>query len=191
MTAPPIPQRLAALPQSGGLAVPYISMPKPGTPGAFLLGEMHGAKAGECIVNYLCQIDGKPLGPKPWLFLGTQRAIDDGFSAEPALHPECAAYSARACPMLNGSMATYAKRERTHDGEPCSEAGCDCGGWVTAPQSGRAGEPAEPWFQIWVRGHAIGIREPGPLTVGNVTGAVFKNQIIKTRPIHRNATTPA
>lgn len=178
--APPIPQRLASRPLSGGLVVPYISMPRPGHPGAFILGETHGAKQGDCIVNYLCQIDGRPLGSPPYLFLGTQSAIDEGFSAEPALHPECAAYSVAACPMVNGSMPTYAKRERSHDGEPCGDPGCDCGGWTSTPGD-KAGAPAEPWFRIWVFGYAIGVREPGPLTVGNVNGAVFGGQIIKTR----------
>lgn len=182
MSAPPIPQRLARRPTLGGLVVPYVAL----TIGDRIhFGQTRGMKAARCIIDGLCQVDGKPLGAAPFLFLGTQSAIDEGFSSEAPLHPECAAYSAKACPMLNGAMRHYAKHDRSHTGEPCGDPGCDCGGWVSDPAD-KAGAPSEPWFQIWVSGYQLGVTDDTkPLTLETFNGAVFKGQIIKTRPIRR------
>lgn len=183
MKVPPIPQRLARRPTRGGLVVPWISLQ---IGDRDYLGEVHNAKRVRSLVDGLCQIDGQPLGDGPYLFLGTQSAIDEGFSSEPPMHRECGAYSIRACPMVNGSMATWAKNKPAHDGKPCNEPGCDCGGWVTDKgQVDRAGNPAEPWFQIWVTGWDIAVKAEGPVTVENVNGALFRGRIVKTRPIAR------
>lgn len=180
MSVPPIPQRLARRPTRGGLVVPWISLQ---IGDRAHLGEVHNIKRVRCLVDGLCQIDGQPLGGGPYLFLGTQSAIDQGFSSEPPMHRECGAYSIRACPMVNGQMATWAKHKTDHTGKACPDPGCDCGGWVTEGGGGREGEPSEPWFQIWVTGWDIAVKEEGPPTVGNVNGALFRGRIVRTRPI--------
>ena len=188
MTPPPIPQRLAHRPTVGGLVEPYISM-RAGE--RVLLGQVKGIKVARCIVEQLCQICGRPLIPgAPFLFLGTQHVLDEHFSAEPALHPECAAYSMAACPMINGSMRTYSKHPFALDGRPCDDPGCDCTGYITHnPESGdKAGQPAEPWHQIWITDYTVGVRKPGPLTADNVTGAVLTGRILKIREILRPGT---
>lgn len=186
MTAPPIPQRLAHRPTLGGLVVPYTSIQ---TTDRTSLGQSHGIKVGQCIVDKLCGVCGQSLDEQPgkrgpYLFLGTQESIDQGFSRDPANHPECAAYSIAACPMLHGGMKTYAKRPHDWTGKPCPDPGCDCGGWVaTDPDEDRGGRPAEQWFRIWARDYVIAVREQGPVTVGNLSGAYFKDQIIKHRAV--------
>lgn len=187
MNAPPIPQRCIDRPVLGGLVVPYISLV---AEGRTHLGGTHGIRVAECVANYLCQIDGQPLGDPPYLFLATQTMIDEGFSGEPALHPECAAYSVKACPMVAGRMLAYSKHPHDPSGKPCNLAGCDCGGW-TSSQGANAGKSAEPWFRVWVRTYAIGVKERGPVTVGNVTGCVFKGRIVKVRPVGQAVTVDA
>src|SRR6476659_217163 len=108
MKPPPIPTRLAQRPTRNGLVVPYISMTD--ADGKAHLGQTRGIRVGECIVHGWCQICGTPLDrSRPLLFLVTQENIDDAFTGEPPLHPECAAYSITACPMIAGRMPTYAK----------------------------------------------------------------------------------
>jgi hypothetical protein len=179
VSAIPVPQRCAERPLLGGLVVPYISLV---AEGRTHLGGTHGIRVAECVTHYLCQICGEALGEPPYLFLATQTMLDEGISGEPALHPECAAYSQKVCPMVNGSMATYSRHPHDPSGKPCNLAGCDCGGW-TSSDGENAGKPAEPWFRVWVRGYAIGVREAGPVTVGNVTGCVFRGRVFKVRPV--------
>jgi hypothetical protein len=179
VTAPPIPQRCADRPVVGGLVVPYISLV---ADGRTRLGGTRGIRVAECVVRGLCQICGQPLTDRPILFLATQTMIDEGFSSEPALHPECAAYSVKACPMVAGRTATYNRHPHDATGQHCGVDGCECGGWTTA-EGGKAGEPAEAWFRVWVSGYAIGVREPGPVTVGNVTGCVFTGRVVKVRQV--------
>jgi len=179
VSAPPVPRRCGGRPLSGGLVVPYISLV---AQGRTRLGVAHGIKVAACVVDYLCQICGQALGDPPYLFLATQTMLDEGFSPEPALHPECAAYSVKACPTVAGRMATYNQHPHDPSGQPCDAPGCDCGGW-TSPDGGTAGRQAEAWFRVWVRSYSIGLKEPGPVTAGNVSGCGFKGQIIKVRPV--------
>ena len=187
MNAPPIPQRCAGRPLLGGLVVPYISLV---AEGRTHLGGTHGKRVAECVAHYLCQICGQSLGAPPFLFLATPTMVEEGFSGEPALHPECAAYSVKACPMVAGRMATYSKHPHDVTGAPCNLPGCGCGGWVGG-ESAVAGKAAEPWLRVWVRSYAIGVRAAGPVTVGNVSGCVFRGQVVKVRPVAREAVADA
>jgi hypothetical protein len=180
MSTPPIPLRAVQRPTAGGLVVPYISLEHGGR---HHLGRTRGIRVAECFVDCLCQICGQKITGRPILFLGTQTMIDEGFTGEPPVHPECGAYSAQACPMVAGRMGTYAKNPYDPTGTQCDEPGCSCGGWTTS-DSRTAGQPSEPWFQIWVSDYAIAIRDANePINVGNVTGAHFAGRIVKTRPI--------
>lgn len=182
MKPPPIPAHLAHRPSRSGLVVPYVSMTT--ADGTAHLGQTRSRPVGECIVNRLCQICGRPLDrARPLLFLVTQQNIDEGFTSEPALHPECAAYAIQACPMVAGRMPTYAKHQADLVGKPCPDPGCDCLG-IVATVPGRAGQPAPSWFQAWYRDYAIAVADPtAGLVVGNVTGIGLLGEPIKIRPI--------
>lgn len=179
MIAPPIPQFLAHLPTRNGLVVPYISLE---LGGRVYFGQTRGIWVAECLVSDLCQICGRSIEHRPYLFLATQDMIDDGFSAEPPLHPVCAKYSLQACPMVAGRLPVYA-RHRDLTGQPCDDPGCSCPGIVSDSGPDHAGAPAKPWFQAWYRTYAIGVRDSRkPLTVGNISGAILID-LIKARPI--------
>lgn len=180
----PIPERCASRPLHQGLVVPYVSLTIDGTAH---LGQTHGLHVAEAIAYQLCQICGQKLDDKA-VFLLTATQLEDRFTAEPGMHPECAAYAQRACPMVSGRMPTYSRKVRDHTGTACNEPGCDCGGWVTENPGEHAGAPAEPWFAVWVDGYAIGIKDAdAPLTVGNVTGCVLNTEFLKVRPVRRGA----
>lgn len=181
MAAPAIPQFLAHLPTRNGLVVPYISLE---AAGRVHFGQTRGLRVARCFVEDLCQICGRGIEQRPYLFLATQGMIDDGFSSEPPLHPVCAKYSTQACPMLGGRMAVYAKHQADHTGTPCDDPDCSCPGIIRDDSGpGNAGEPAPAWFQAWYRNYAVGVRDASkPLAVGNITGAVLVD-LIKARPI--------
>src|SRR5947208_4982689 len=125
--AVPVPARCARRPTVGdGLVVPYISVAA--GDGRFLLGNVHNAKAVECIVGKLCQVCGEDL-TRPAVILAPDSALAKRFTGEPALHPECARYSERVCPMVAGRMLNF-RGGHTPPGLPCNVAGCDCGGWA-------------------------------------------------------------
>lgn len=182
MPVPPIPERLAHRPTRSGLVVPYISITT--GDGTAHLGQTRTKAVAECIVYRWCQICGRPLDrSRPLLFLATQQCIDEGFSTEPALHPECAAYSIKACPMVAGRMPTYAKHQTDLAGKPCPDPGCDCGGIVPG-LPGRAGQTAPKWFRAWYRDYAIAVADEAlGLVVGNVTGCGLLGEPVKIRPV--------
>lgn len=179
---PPIPMRLAHRPTRNGLVVPYVSMT--GTDGTAYLGQTRGKAVAECVVNYRCQICGRPLDrTRPLLFLVTQQVIDEAFSTEPALHPECAAYSIKACPMVAGRMRTYAKHQADLAGRPCDDPECGCDG-IVSTANGLAGQAAPAWFRAWYRDYAVGIADATiGLTVGNITGCGLIGEPVQIRPI--------
>jgi hypothetical protein len=153
--SPPIPARLAGRPTTpAGLVIPWISVVL--ADGTAVLGNLHATRADQALLNKLCQICGQPLD-QPIVLFASESSHARGQTSEPGMHPECAAYSAKACPMVNGAMTRYHGGTGRVAGKPCSEPGCDCDGWIdTAPGPNR-GRPAEPWFAIWVRDYAIGI----------------------------------
>lgn len=175
----PIPARCADRPIVSGLVVPYITLE---IDGKTMWGETRGKYVTECIVERRCQLDGQPLGEK-FVFLLTQRHLDEKFTREPALHPECAAYAQRACPMIAGRMAHYSWVRREHTGKKCEVPGCGCAGWITQKADNR-GRPAEPWFAAWVTDYTIAIADAAyGLVNGNVNGCVLTTPPLKVRPI--------
>ena len=154
--SPPIPARLAGRPTVGGLVVPWVSVVLvDGTP---VLGNLHGSRADRCFLEKLCQICGDKLDHPIVLFSPASSHAKDQ-TPEPPMHPECAAYSAKACPMVNGCMTHWRAAARAA-GKPCPDPGCDCAGWVDADDGPEAGRPAEPWFAVWVAEYDVGV-DPG------------------------------
>lgn len=151
MMARAIPARCAGRPLTrGGLVVPYVSVVTGGGED-ILLGEVHRTKAERCIYLRLCQICGGPL-TVPLVVFATSTGLERCWSSEAPLHPECARYSAAACPMLAGKMPGYREGPGRAPGRPCDKPGCDCDGWVTDidPSQFKARGAAEPWHAVWL-----------------------------------------
>jgi hypothetical protein len=173
--SPPIPARLAHRPTHAGLVVPWVSVVlADGTP---VLGNLHGTRADAAFLDKLCQICGEKLS-RPIVFFASASAHARGQTPEPGMHPECAAYSARACPMVNGRMKVWQASDRAH-GMACPDPGCDCAGWMDTPGGPTPGAPAEPWFAVWVDDYQIGIGSDG-----RPNAAIYANLTpLKVRPL--------
>lgn len=130
--------------------MPWVSVELAG--GSYDLGNMHNTRANRCFVERRCQICGERIGDTVVFFVATTGLVDM-VAGEPPAHPECAAYSKRACPMVAGRMGHYRKtptRTEGHAGEACPTPGCDCGGWVPTPgNTDNAGRAAERWHMVW------------------------------------------
>lgn len=148
---PPVPARLARRPTVAGLVVPWISVQH--ADGGAALGAVHASRQDACLTRGWCQICGEPHTHRIVLF-ARPSDMDRGYVAEPGMHPECGAYTAQACPMLNGAMRHYRTHPRDLTGAPCVEPGCDCAGWVpedTDQTTARAGHPADAYAAVWIR----------------------------------------
>lgn len=191
MTRPPVPMRLDARPRQGGLVVPWVSIEL--ADGTFDLGNMHNTRVSQCYIRNLCQIDGERITP-PYVFFLSDKGLEDMTTNEPPVHPECAAYSKLACPMVAGRMTHYRRTpSRTHGdaGKTCATPGCDCGGWVATPGvASNAGRAALRWHMVWCNDYAITTPdakskkqlETGRLPVGVPLGAKILKPL-KIRPV--------
>ncbi|PRY35293.1 hypothetical protein [Umezawaea tangerina] len=152
----PVPQHLAHRPTQGGLVVPWVSVELAN--GTFDLGNMNNTRANQCFVRRRCQVCGQRIGARA-VFLLSESALESMSAGEPPLHPECAAYSKAACPMVAGRVDHYRRsptRTEGHAGEECATPGCDCAGWIPTPGGGdNTGRPAEPWHLVWCAGYDI------------------------------------
>ncbi|MFE0774840.1 hypothetical protein [Streptomyces sp. NPDC058861] len=145
MNAPAIPVACEHRPTRGGLVVPYVSFEHNGLP---VFGGLDPGKRDRAFENGLCQICENPLGR--WFYvLVRPMDVSVGYTPEPGLHPPCLMYSEKACPMLNGTSATYRRGgviARHPAGRPCDDPACSCP--VTAPTAEsqmRAGRKADDW----------------------------------------------
>jgi len=181
VTRPAIPVCLAHRPVIGGLAAPYITVEH--RDGTATLGAVHSRRVDECLVKRLCQACGRPLGTRAVVFV-RQTDIDHGYSAEPALHPECAAYSSRACPVLAGTMTRYRSAPRNITDKRCPDPGCDCAGWVEDDDQVRAGRTVEPYYALWMRLGDYGLAADER---GAPIGVALPQQPLKIRPVNPQA----
>jgi hypothetical protein len=181
---PAIPTRLANRPVAGGLVVPWISVES--GDGRHLLGNIHRRRAQLCARDRLCQTCGQPL-TRPAVAFVRQRDLDKGWTAEPAMHPECATYSAKACPMVNGTMSHHRRTPADVSTLTCQVDGCECGGWTNSPdQQHRAGAPAEPYYALWLRDLVTAVNPQG-----EVIGVGWQpDHVLRTRPVTPGAPEP-
>ena len=132
----PVPARCATLPTlPGGMVVPWVALTGRGGP---VLGALDAGKVAQCLLEALCQVCGQQLS-RPYVVLVRETDAARNWSPDPALHPECAGYSARVCPMLAGRQDRYVTTvERV-----------ERAGWTGA----RQGEPRPivPWHAVWLR----------------------------------------
>ena len=143
MTAmPDVPVHLQDRPRSGGLVVPWIT---PATHnGLYLFGKITDLAQYRCLTGRLCQVCSRHLDARAVLF-ARESDLAYACASEPAVCPPCAAYSARACPMLAGRRVRYRGSEHpTLAGIP-----------LAADQLLRQSAPAEPWYAVWVDAYDV------------------------------------
>ena len=186
MSAPAAPMRCGARPRHGGLVVPWISY-EHGGHAAF--GSTVPARREQALLRRLCQICGQGLEERICLLV---RPMDvrAGFAPEPALHPECLAYSTKQCPMLNGVAANYRRvsvAEHHPAGRPCDDPACSCP--RIAPDEShdlRAGRPADDWDAWMIAPTSYLIKhDPTQPAPGTVLGLDLDVPVLRVRPVRR------
>lgn len=166
MTTPPIPERLAHLPVQGGLVVPVIAVAR--GDGQFDHGVNNATAAREMIRRGLCGICAEPL---TGVVVAVTAKPETGYATDPPMHPECAAYSMRACPMLAGRLPRYRDRSQSDAVDP------------TLPV--HRGEPAPPtWYAVWLTRYSQAIGGEPPRLIGAAWDA---DDVLKIREVKRPA----
>lgn len=181
---PAIPVMLSGRPQVGGMVVPYISIES--GDGRYVLGAVHNSRVRRCVVERRCQIDGALL-TQPAVAFVRQRDLDVAWTAEPALHPQCARYSAAVCPMLAGRMDHYRTTPHDLSALKCNVEGCECDGWVDSPdQQHRAGHEAEAYYALWLSRYDVATD-----SAGQVLGIGWRPEYVRRiRPVIEGSPEP-
>ncbi|MCM6774535.1 hypothetical protein NDR87_13630 [Nocardia sp. CDC159] len=151
-TRAPIVARLHRLPTAQGLTVPFITRCHRGQR-IPIWGSIDPGRMRVVWQLALCQVCAEPFDhrvvvmvrPGDWL-----RRI----GPEAGLHPECAAYSIRACPMLASRMAHYRSTPALARVVPCGDPLCLPCRWAShaavAESDDRTGKPADAWYAVWL-----------------------------------------
>lgn len=148
-----IPQCLAHRPTQGGLVVPAFVLSLPD--GTHDFAACEGLTVNRMMLDRICGVCGYPItGGRVVFFAGDDQLDEMLFDAVP-MCPPCAAYSAKACPMVAGHRTSYrtagSRASTTH--QACGKPGCDCGGYAVSEDRER-GLPAPTWFAVWCRDYA-------------------------------------
>lgn len=159
---PPVPAWLCGRPLAGGLVVPWITPKLPD--GRYVFGTIEQTHAEQALVHRLCGICGHRLAPQPAVLLLRASDLPRQCTSEPALHPQCAAYTALACPMVNGALVTY--RTTPVPGLP-----------LTAQAAARRGARAERWFSVWLKDHHLVVDH------GHLAASYRDEQVLRIRPV--------
>lgn len=169
--SPGIPPRLLPRPTVGGLVVPYTTLQLPD--GRWRFGAVDVDRQTEALNDRLCQTCGTGL-ERRIVFAMRDMDLDAMSADEPGMHPECAAYTAAACPMLAGRMSHH----HTHSVETqLSALGVAFHGDVTT--QARLGRPAAAWSLAWTSGYEVYLH---PRT-GRLAARIAAAQLLRVRPI--------
>ncbi|MGR6924584.1 hypothetical protein ACU635_60925 [[Actinomadura] parvosata] len=154
----PVPIRLNTAPTQGGLVIPYITVRHRDGRARFSTNDPR--RQLRCLLQARCSVCGQPLGDRrdrstsllaaahAFVLLMRPSDLIRGYSSEPGLHPECAAYAERACPMLNGSRTHY-RHTLDLESDRCADPACDCRRWANAADiQARAGAPASAFYRL-------------------------------------------
>lgn len=175
MSVPPIPATCAGRPTIGGRVIPYINVRL--RDGGVDFRRQHRTHAIQILQNRWCQVCATPL-QHPIVLLGGPIHLKQLMFHEPALHPECAVYTSKACPMVAGELLEAAAGPSVSEGvrgKQCSLPGCDCDGWVDTERHGPV-EP-HPWFAVYATNYRI-VHRPD----GDVAGAlVLPEEVLRVR----------
>lgn len=193
---PAIPVRLADRPTVGGLVAPWVNVVL--ADGGVDFRQTYGKHWRQAWTSGRCQTCGQPHGPLLVFLGGPNQIADGGYFDEPPLHPECAAYAIKACPMVAGRMTHYRGTPAPTEGargKTCPLPGCDCGGYLATDQvlhddgshtirpapdrSTAAGEPAHPWYAVYARSYRLAVTPEGQLLGG------VPVEVVRTREVPR------
>jgi hypothetical protein len=184
---PGIPASCADRPTIGGLVVPWANVSL--ADGGADFRSHSNLRYERAWREVLCQTCGDRITDLAVFFGGPNQLAGRRFD-EPHVCTPCAAYVAKACPMVAGRMPAYADRTRLADGprgKACTIPGCDCGGWVeTVPGQPAGGAPAHPWYAVYVRvGGWVLTAEELTVTVDGAaqTRAVLNGALLTVEPL--------
>ncbi|WP_067903714.1 hypothetical protein [Nocardia vaccinii] len=149
---PPILARLHDAPTAGGVTIPFVTLCHRGRRDP-IWGAIDPAHLDLVFSFALCQVCGQRLRDRVVVLLRPQDWVL-GVAPEPGLHPECAAYAARGCPVLAGRITHYRSRAAAARLTRCDDPACECRVWLP-PQTGypedrRAGKPIDDWYAVWL-----------------------------------------
>jgi hypothetical protein len=169
--SPGIPPRLLHRPTVGGLVVPYTTLRMPD--GRWRFGAIDADRQTKAFNDKLCQTCGTDLERRT-VFAIRDTDLRELISHEPGMHPECAAYSALACPMLAGQMSH-------HQTNPVAAqlAALDIVFHGDVTTESRLGKPAPVWSLAWTSGYRI-YHHP---RTQQLAALILPDQLLRVRPI--------
>jgi hypothetical protein len=148
----PIPVRLAGCPVQGGRVIPAVSARHINGVAVFSIN--HPTRRDAILRDKLCGVCGQRLAERPddrIVIIVRPVDLTRGYTAEPALHPECSAYASRACPMLAGTVDHYRSTPPDLTAGRCGDPHCDCRRWTNSAEvQARAGMAASPFYAAWI-----------------------------------------
>ncbi|MFJ7416452.1 cell envelope biogenesis protein OmpA [Streptomyces sp. NPDC098077] len=166
---PPVPMRCAGRPTLGGLVIPWITLH---AGGRYLFGALDKDRRDRALVERRCQVCGQSLDER--ICLAVRPAdVHAGYTAEPGMHPECLAYSVRACPMLSGETTRYRATPASSGLPGVAEAG----------NGPRAGRPADAFDAWWITPRSYCVKtdpeHPGQLLGLDLDVPVLRKRLIR------------
>lgn len=165
---PPVPIRCAGRPNLGSLVVPWITLH---AGGRYLFGALDKDRRDRALAERRCQVCGQSFDER--ICLAVRPAdVHAGYTAEPGMHPECLAYSVRACPMLSGDATRYRATPASSGLPGVAEAG----------HGPRAGRPADAFDAWWIRPRSYCVKTD-PEHPGQLLGIDLDVPVLCKRPI--------
>lgn len=181
---PPIPSTAADRPTVGGVVAPWANVQL--ADGGVDFRSQHNSRWLRCWREYLCQMCGNPL-TRPMVALCGPNQLRELLFDEPPLHPECAVYASKACPMVAGERTHFADRDLVSSGRrghTCPDPDCDCEGWVPTPgitPASSAGAPAVPYFAVYLSGYELAAASSDPTRITG--GIATPDQVLAVRRV--------
>lgn len=171
----PIPAACAHRPTVGGRVAPWINVAL--ADGGIDFRHQHRARVIAALRHKLCQVCGTLLR-HPIIVLGGPSSLKQLLFEEPPLHPECAVYTSRACPMVAGELDRFATGPSVSEGargKKCAREGCGCGGWVRHDPADHGNREVHDWYAVYASGFTTAYRPDG-----DVIGAlIYPGQVLK------------
>ncbi|MDW6057998.1 cell envelope biogenesis protein OmpA [Streptomyces sp. FXJ1.4098] len=164
----PVPIRCAGRPTLGGLVVPWITLH---AGGRYLFGALDKDRRDRALAERRCQVCGQSFDER--ICLAVRPAdVRVGYTAEPGMHPECLAYSVRACPMLSGEATRYR----------ATPASSGLLGIAAVGHGPRAGRPADAFDVWWITPGSYRVKTDSEHP-GQLLGVDLDVPVLRKRPI--------